>query len=853
MRNPGSRASKIGIAAALLAFGIAAQQRPGPPARSAVNVSAPSRDHQGAASRDGTAADALKYRAFVAKYCVGCHNKRTLNPADGPVNLEPAAFDDLLGHAGTWERVIRKLSVRAMPPPGMPRPTEAEYAGFTNWLATSLDRAWEGHANPGRFVVHRLNRAEYANAIRDLFDIDLDVSDLLPTDGAEFGFDNIATSLKTSPLLLEGYVNAAQRVSSMVVGDPKVRPGTTEHSISREFSQSGYIDGLPLGTVGGTVVHHVFPADAEYKLSGRLVRGVQEGYAGVEGNDQPYTFVITVDGAEVYSAPIGGPKDDEIQAADLAAAQPIIDKRMTGRAFVTAGPHDVGFTWKERPFQKQDVWQPAQRDSQEVHFVGGMPKLRTVSIDGPYNVRGVSESPSRRRLFVCHPGPNVDETSCAAKILTSLERHAYRRPVTAADDEAPLSFYKRSRQSGGSFDDGIRAGVARVLSSPYFLYRIEKDPPNARPGVAHPVSDVELASRLSFFLWSSIPDEKLLDLAEAGRLRQPEVLAAQVRRMIADDRSDALVENFVGQWLQLRNLEAKAVPDILMFPDFDDNMRKGFRKETELFFGYILRDDRSTLDLLNADYTFVDEQLARHYGIPGVYGPQFRKVKIPDPNRRGLLGQGSILSLTSVANRTSPVFRGKYVLSTFLNTPPPPAPPNVPTLDESNKGASAVPKTVRAQLELHRKNQPCAGCHRSIDPPGFALENFDSVGKWRDKGPDGAPLDVTGTLADGSQVNGPAALREAIAARPNAFTTVVTEKMLIYALGRGLEPADMPVVRKIVRKAAQNDYRLSSIVMGIVESAPFQMRTKLETEPESSETVKGPAVAAKVIKSNPRE
>lgn len=802
--------------------------------------------------------DAAKSRAFAAKYCVSCHNQRAALPADSPVNLEPASFDDLLGHAGTFERVLRKLSVRAMPPPGLPRPTEAEYAGFTNWLAASLDRAWEGHGTPGRYVVHRLNRAEYANAIRDLFGVDLDVSDLLPTDGAEFGFDNIATSLKTSPLLLEGYVNAAQRVSAMAVGDPKVRPGTTEHSISREFSQSGYIEGLPLGTVGGTVVHQVFPADAEYKLSGRLVRGVQEGYAGVEGNDTPYTFVITVDGVEVYSAPVGGPKDDEIQAADLAAAQPIIDKRMTGRAFVTAGPHDIGFTWKERPFEKQDVWEPSRRDSQEVHFVGGMPKLRTVSIDGPYNVRGVSESPSRRRLYVCHAGAGVDETACATKILTNLERRAYRRPVTAADIEAPLSFYKRARQEhegkpGGSFDDGIRAGVARILSSPYFLYRIEKDPADARPGVAHAVSDVELASRLSFFLWSSIPDEKLLGLAEAGRLREPRTLAAQVRRMIGDERADALVENFTGQWLQLRNLEAKAVPDILMFPDFDDNMRKDFRKETEMFFGYILRDDRSTLDLLNADYTFVDERLARHYGIPGVYGPQFRRVKIPDPNRRGLLGQGSVLALTSVANRTSPVFRGKYVLGTFLNTPPPPAPPNVPTLDESNKSASAVPKTVRAQLELHRKNQPCAGCHRSIDPPGFALENFDSVGKWRDAGPDGAPLDVTGTLADGSQVNGPAALREAIAGRPNAFTTVVTEKMLTYALGRGLEPADMPVVRKIVRTAAQNDYRLSSIVMGIVESAPFQMRTKLETGPESGETGKSSAVTAKVVKSNARE
>ena len=516
------------------------------------------------ASKPGATAEAVKYRAFLDKYCVACHSNRAANPVEGPVNLQSAGFDELLGHAETWERVLRKLSVRAMPPPGLPRPSEAEYAGFTNWLAASLDRAWEGHNTPGRYVVHRLNRAEYANAIRDLLAVDIDVTDLLPTDGAEFGFDNIATALKTSPLLLEGYVNAAERVSAMAVGDPQVKPGTTEHSISREFSQNGYIEGLPLGTTGGTVIHHVFPADAEYKLSGRLVRGVQEGYAGVEGNDTPYIFVITVDGAEVYSAPVGGPKDDEIQAADLAAAQPIIDKRMTGRVRVTAGPHDVGFTWRERPAKLQDVWEPSTRDSQEVHMVAGMPRLRTVSIDGPYNVHGLSEGPSRQKLFVCHPGLTVnrvaaksapgvglDDATCATKILTNLARHAYRRPVTAGDIEAPMSFYKRARQQeagkpGGSFDDGIRAGVARVLSSPYFLYRIESDPPGARAGVAHPVSDVELASRLSFFLWSSNPDEKLLDLAAAGRLREPEVLTAQVHRMLSDDRSDALVKNFHG-------------------------------------------------------------------------------------------------------------------------------------------------------------------------------------------------------------------------------------------------------------------------------------------------------------------
>ncbi len=772
-----------------------------------------------------------QYRAFLDKNCVVCHSSHSALPADHPVNLQ-LSFDDLLANASTWERVLRKLSVRAMPPPGVPHPPEAEYAAFTNWLATSLDRAWEGKNNPGRYVVHRLNRAEYKNSVRDLLAVDFDVSDVLPTDGAEYGFDNIATALKTSPLLLEAYVNAAQQVGAMAVGDPHVKPGTTEHTISREFSQNGYIDGLPLGTRGGTVVHHVFPADAEYNLSGRLIRGVAEGYSGVEGNDIPYTFVITVDGTEVFSTSIGGPKDHEVQANDLNVARAMVDKRMIGRARITAGPHDVGFTWRERPFELQDVWEPARRDSQEIHYVGGMPKLRTVSIDGPYKVHGVSESASRQRLFVCHPSANADEANCAAKILSNLARHAYRRPVTAADVEAPLSFYRKSRQNGGTFDDGIRVGVARVLSSPNFLYRIERDPPDARVGVAHPVTDIELASRLSFFLWSSIPDDKLLDLAAAGKLREPGALTAQVQRMLGDERSDALVENFTGQWLQLRNLEAKVSPDLILFPEFDDNTRKAFRKETELFFGYILRDDRSTLDLLNADYTFVDERLARHYGIPGVYGPQFRRMKLTDPNRRGLLGQGSILSMTSVATRTSPVYRGKYVLSTFLNTPPPQPPPNVPTLEESNKQSKA-PKTVRAQLELHRSNPACASCHRVIDPAGFALENFDAVGKWRDTGPDGSPLDVAGTLADGKPINGPKELREAIASRPDAFVTVVTEKMLTYALGRGLEPSDMPVVRRIVKKAAQNDYRLSSIVMGIIESAPFQMRSKLETTLEA--------------------
>ena len=783
-----------------------------------------------------TTIDTAGARAYLKQYCVSCHGNRNPLPANEPVNLEAANLDDLTANGAMWERVLRKLSVRAMPPQGMPHPKESEYAGFTTWLASSLDRQWQGKATPGKYVMHRLNRTEYGNAIRDLLALDIDVDDLLPSDGADHGFDNIAASLRTSPLLLERYLLVAQRVSTMAVGDKNTPPGSTEYSISREYTQLNHIDGLPFGTRGGTKVRHVFPADGFYKLYGRLVRGVEEGYAGVEGQEQPETFVITIDGEEVFTAEIGGPKDHAVQAKDMNEAKKLVDERMTGRVFVTAGPHDVGYTWKDRPSNRQDVWVPSRRDSQEVHMVGGLGRLKTVGVEGPYEVKGISDaSPSRERIFICKPAAGADDAACANRIFTNLTRRAYRRPVTAADVEPPMEFYREARKSGGDFDAGIRLGLARILASPSFLYRVEEDPAGLRAGAAHPVSDIELASRLSFFLWSSIPDQQLMNLATAGRLREPGVLAAQVRRMVADKRADALVSNFTGQWLQLRNLEAKVAPDILMFPDFDDNIRQAFRKETEMLFGHILRENKSAMELLSADYTFVDERLARHYGIPGVYGSRFRQVKLTDPNRRGLLGHGSILSLTSVATRTSPVFRGKYVLATFLNTPPPPPPPNVPTLDDSNKEAgAAVPKTVREQLELHRKNPTCASCHRIIDPVGFALENFNSVGQWRATGTDGSALDTGGVLADGTKVDGPVALRNAILSRPDAFATILTERLMTYALGRGVEASDMPVVRGITRKVAASNYQLSAIVQSIVESAPFQMRTKPEQTPTTT-------------------
>ena len=824
------------VAAAVLVWIVVSAVSVGHPFRGATvaaQSNLPAKAPSNLPAKAGSYGTAVTHRAWLDKYCVGCHNTRSPQPPTDPLNLETASLDNVLPHAATWERVLRKLAARAMPPQGMPHPAEAEYVAFTTWLSGSLDRAWAARNTPGRYVVHRLNRAEYRNAIRDLLALDVDVSSLLPNDGGDFGFDNIAAALRTSPLLLDGYLTAAQRISTLAVGDVRAPTGTTEYSINRDFSQNAHIDGLPLGTRGGRVVRHVFPADGEYKLFGRLVRGIEEGYAGVESNDLPHTFVITVDGAEVHAVEIGGHEDHKVQAKDMNEARTILDARMTARVTLAAGPHDIGFTFKERPGQPQDVWQPSVRDSQEIHFIGGLPKLKTVGIEGPYNATGVSSTPSRERLFVCTPATGATvaaQTACAQRVLSNLAKRAYRRAVTADDLEAPMAFYRSTRESGGSFDAGIRAGVARILASPNFTYRIERDAPGVKAGSAHQISDVELASRLSFFLWSSIPDARLLDLAIANRLREPGVLTAEVRRLIADKRADALVANFVGQWLQLRNLEAKVRPDILAFPDFDDNLREGFRRETELLFSHIVRENRSALELLNADYTFVNERLARHYGIPGVYGSRFRKVPVTDPNRRGLLGHGSILSMTSVATRTSPVFRGKFVLTTFLNTPPPPPLPNVPSLEESAKGAAKQPKTVREQLDVHRGSPACAGCHRVIDPVGFALENFDPVGRWRTADADGTPLDTRGVLADGSKVDGPVALRNVILGRPEAFATTLTERIMTYALGRGVEPADMAVIRGIVKKSAQRNYALQSIISGIVESAPFQMRTRLEQE-----------------------
>jgi len=766
-----------------------------------------------------------EFQPMVTKYCVGCHNTRNPLPAGAPLALDKVNLADPAADPVTWERVVKKLGVGAMPPQGAPNPGAAELAKFRSALVAHLDAAAARKKEPGKFVLHRLNRTEYANAVRDLLGVTIDPTDLLPSDGGEFGFDNVATALKTSPLMLERYVAAGLQVATLAVGDATAEPGTATYTISTVVSQDQHVEGLPLGTRGGILVEHTFPADGEYVFSGRLLKTVAEGLSGVEGHETPHNFVVTIDGKPVFTAPIGGKADHDAAKENTPVPREEFNKRMTSpRVKVTAGLHDVGFTFVERPQQEQNMWQPVLRATQEAHNPSGMPRLRNGIIEGPYAVTGAGNSESRRRVFVCTPKTAAQEAPCADRILSGVARRAFRRPLVKGDTDAALTMYREERSAGGDFDAGIRSGLARVLTSPAFLFRSEHDPANLPNGAAHQITDIDLASRLSFFLWSSIPDDELLNLAIAGRLRAPGVLDSQVKRMIADPRADALMTAFTGQWLQLRNLD-KVTPDVLLYPDFDDNVRQAMRRETELLFASIVRENRSALTLLDADYTFVNERLAKHYGIDGVYGSRFRRVPVTDPNRRGLLGHASLLSMTSVANRTSPVLRGKYIISNLLNTPPLPPPAVVPDLAESAQ--KDRPTTVRQQIERHRANPVCASCHRNIDPVGFALENYDAVGQWRTATREGLPIDAAGVLSDGSKVDSPTALRQALLARPEVFVGTIAEKMLIYALGRGLEPVDMPVVRSVVKNAAAQNYAMQSIVLGIVRSVPFQMRTAL--------------------------
>jgi len=614
------------------------------------------------------------------------------------------------------------------------------------------------------------------------------------------------------------------RVADMALGNVEASRAVTTFTIPFDTSQDKHLPGMPLGTRGGVSAIHNFPADGEYIFAARPLQGVAEGYFGIEGHDIPHDFLIYIDGEIVYTNQIGGADQHAISVKEFNDVIPVVNEKLTSPKIpVTAGPHEVVFTWRERTTVEQNSWQPVDRATLEIHNTSGMPRLESASIEGPFNATGVSDSAPRQRVMTCEPSSASQEEACVREILSNLARRAFRRPVDDSDIAAPLAFYEDERNNGGDFDKGLRAAVARMIVSPFFLFRVEPDAQDGAPGVDHAVDGVALASRLSFFLWSSPPDDELLEMGVNGGLEDSSSRQSQVARMLNDPRSNAFIENFVGQWLQLRNLEMRARPDIKMFPDFDDNLRQAFRQETQMLFAHVLRENLPLHELMTANYTFVNERLARHYGIEGVYGSRFRKVELDDRNRWGLFGHGSILALTSATSRTSPIMRAKFVLSEFFNNPPPPPFPNVPALEAS--APEGRPSTVREQLERHRSDPVCAGCHDVMDPVGFALENFDVDGSWRDIDRNGLPVDATGILVDGSPVDGPKALREALIADPELFANTLTQKLLIYALGRGLEARDMPMVRSIVRESAKKNYSLQSIIVGIVESYPFLMRT----------------------------
>jgi mono/diheme cytochrome c family protein len=770
-------------------------------------------------TRTAAANSAAPYRALLDQYCVGCHNERAKTAG---LMLDKMDLDGIGKGAETWEKVIRKLRGGMMPPTGRPRPSNDDVYKFVSWLENSLDREGLAKPNPGRASMHRLNRTEYGNAIRDLLSLEINVAELLPADDESNGFDNIADVLKLSPSLLEQYLSASKKISSLAVGSPSLPAVTQRYAMPPDISQEDHIDGLPLGTRGGMLIRHNFPLDGQYDFRVFLLRNIV-GY--MKGLEWPHQLEITIDGERVFMAQVGGDEDNKMSDANFAAAADTIDNRLKTRISVKAGPHDVGVAFIRKNSAEYDEPLEAHTRDHDLQNMNGIPLIEHMDVTGPYDPTGPGDTPSRRRIFTCRPANAVDESVCAAKIISTLARRAYRQPVSNADVDFLMSFYQSGRKEG-TFEGGIERALSFLLTSPKFLFRTESDPAGATPGGVYRVNDLELASRLSFFLWSSIPDDELLNVAGQGKLKDPAILDQQVKRMIADPKSDALVRNFAGQWLYLRNLPSSK-PDGHEFPNFDDNLRQAFRRETELFFDSIMRENRSVLDLLNANYTFVNGRLAQHYGIPNIYGSHFRRVTLKDQNRMGLIGQGSILTVTSYPNRTSPVLRGKWILENILGTPPPPPPPNVPPLKENDDNSK--PKSVRELMEEHRKNPACAGCHAVMDPLGFSLENFDGIGEWRSKDQSG-PIDASGQLADGTKVEGPVTLRQALMKHPEQFVGTVTEKMLTYALGRGLEFYDMPVVRGIVRDAARNDYKFSSLITGIVKSTPFQMRKVQDRE-----------------------
>jgi hypothetical protein len=731
--------------------------------------------------------------------------------------LDTMDIAHVVEHAAKWEEVLRKLRSGMMPPSGSPRPSAQVIDAFASGLEAELDRTATGKAAAADSTgLHRMNRTEYRNAIRDLLSLEIDVASLLPADDGMYGFDNISNSLGLSSAVVEGFLSAASKVSRMAVGDAKTAPALINYPVPGDLSQDEHIEGLPLGTRGGMLIRHNFPADGEYKFQIALVRGGGKELFGNTARGEK--LEMSIDGKPVKVFDLDQEEKHHVIIDNVVQPYEV-------QAPVLAGLHVVGFAFAKRNYAPtEDSFSSTYlRSSISALDVSrsGVPHLYSVAIGGPYAITGISETPSRRQIFSCHPKNESEETPCAEKIVSTLARRAYRRPVNSTDMEVLMAFYRRGRADG--FEPGIEMALRRILASLEFTFRVEQEPAGLKPGASYRISDLELASRLSFFLWSSIPDDELVRLAAKKRLRDPVVLEAQVRRMLADPRSSELVSNFAGQWLNLRNL-AGASPSPAEFPSFDDNLRIALRRETEMLFSSLIQEDRSIVDLLAADYTFVNERLARHYGIPNVYGSQFRRVSLANSPRKGLLGHGSILTATSLPTRTSPVARGKWVLENILGTPPPMPPANVPSLTETASSSGGKEFSLRQRMEEHRKNPSCAGCHRVMDPIGFSLENFDATGRWRIK--DGSnTIDASGQLVNGTKIDGPESLRQALLSHPEQFAQTVTEKLLTYALGRGVQYYDRPTVRAIARYASRSNYRFSSIVMGIVKSTPFQMQT----------------------------
>src|SRR5688572_22886118 len=788
MKLSGAKGISAALALCLAAMAWSVLGQPQTPARQTVS------------SADETAT----HRAVVDKYCATCHNSKGASPATASgIVLDRADLNHVANDPMLWEKVVRKLRVGAMPPEGSPRPDRATQDALAGFIESRLDRAALDRPNPGRSSVHRLNRAEYANAIRDLLALEVDAAALLPADDSADGFDNIADVLSLSPSLLESYLSAATKISALAVGSPKITASSETYRVRGDTSQVEHLEGMPLGTRGGVLTRHTFPLDGEYLFKVKLVETNLGTIRGVQDENH---VEIAAEGQRLLLAAVGG-HDDYITSSNNATnAVHALNARLQGRAVIRAGQRLVTAAFLQPSSNLGPIrLQPFLYSTIVATDHLGLPHIEYMTISGPFNAAGANDTPSRQRIFVCTPRKPAEERPCATTIVSKLARSAYRRPVTDADVSPLLRFYEEGRKAGG-FDAGIEMAVRAMLASPKFVFRIERDPAGVAPGSVYSLTDIELASRLSFFLWSSIPDEELLTAAESRRLRDPNALARQVQRMLADPKSQALVTNFAGQWLHIRNLRS-ATPDKNDFPNFDRTLLQAFERELDLFVGSIIREKRSVLDLLTADYTFVNERLARHYGIPHVYGSHFRRVSNIEDTRRGLLGKGGILLVTSHADRTLPVVRGKWILDNVVGSPPPPPPPEVPALPDAQ---GAKPLTMRARMEQHRANPACAACHKVMDPMGLALENFDAVGGWRTHD-NGQAVDTAGQLTDGTRIDGVTSLREALLKRPEVFVTTATEKLLTYALGRGLEPEDMPAVRAIVHDAEREGDRKSVV------------------------------------------